>query len=308
MRGSLDPHSKSKISLSIYVKLLITVTVWGMSFVATKVLIPHVEPISVVFSRVFIGVLVLILVLKKRRFSLKVPRKSFIWLFFFGFMAVFMHQWVQAYALYTSKASTATWIVTTAPVFIAILGRLLLKEKLSYIRILGIFMSFFGVLLVVTEGKLASAFSNSWESTGNIIILLTSVNWALFSVISRFFLQKNRNIPQLVVIFYIMLFGFLLSGTAFFLKECMKDIIIILQDSRLVSAVLFLGILSTGFAYAFWYDALDVLEASKVGVFMYIQPLVGMVTAFMILGEPISLFLLIGGGLILTGVYLVNRF
>ncbi len=292
----------------VYFKLLLTVIVWGMSFVATKVLIPNIEPLSIVFCRTLFGALIMLALLRKRQVSLRIPLNSLPWFILFGFMAVYMHQWVQAYALYTSKASTATWIVATAPVFIAILGRFLLKEKFSFLKVTGIFLSFFGVLMVVSEGDIASALKNGLRSTGDIIILVTSFNWALFSVISRFFLNKHKDIPQIVVIFYTVLFGLILTSLSMPLKGDFKDVLKVMYDLRLFIAISFLGIFSTGFAYAFWYDALDVLEASKVGAFMYIQPLIGMVTAFLILGEPMGLSLFIGGGLILSGVYLVNRF
>lgn len=300
--------SGSKASWLLYVKLLLTVLSWGMAFVATKFLIPHVSPLSVVFSRVLIGFFVLAFLVKRRGLSLKLSRDLIPWFIFFGIIAVYMHQWVQAYALYTSKASTATWIVATAPIFIAILGKFLLKERLSYIRVIGICISFFGVLMVVGEGNISKIFNRGVSTLGDVIILATSFNWAFFSVISRFFLKRHREIPQLVVVFYTILFGLLLTGATFVYVGNIHEIFAILSDIRLLIAIAFLGVFCTGLAYAFWYDALDVLEASKVGAFMNIQPVVGMIGASIVLGESISLFLVIGGILILLGVYLVNRY
>ncbi|MEM2074397.1 MAG: DMT family transporter, partial [Nitrososphaeria archaeon] len=259
-------------------------------------------------SRVLIGFFVLAILLRKRGLSLKISRDVIPWFVFFGIIAVYMHQWVQAYALYTSKASTATWIVATAPVFIAILGRFLLKERLSYLRIIGICVSFFGVLMVVSEGDLSRVFNRGVSTLGDIIILVTSFNWAFFSVISRFFLKRHREIPQLVIVFYTILFGLILTGATFVSIGSFYEIFVILGDMRLLIAIAFLGVFCTGLAYAFWYDALDVLEASKVGAFMNIQPVVGMIGASIVLGESISLFLVAGGALILVGVYLVNRY
>ncbi|MCS7233314.1 MAG: DMT family transporter [Synergistetes bacterium] len=298
---------KSKDLWLLYLKLFLTVFVWGMSFVATKYLIPHIAPISVVFSRVLIGLMVLGILLRKRNVSLRVSKSVIPWFLFFGVIAIYMHLWVQAYALYSSKASTATWIVATTPIFIAILSRFLLKENLSYLKILGIAISFFGVLVVVSEGDISLVLKQGISTVGDIIILVTSFNWAFFSVISRLFLHRHREIPQLVSIFYTVLFGFILIGITFILKGYFNDLIIVLRDFKLLVAVLFLGLLSTGLAYAFWYDALDALEASKVGVFMNIQPVVGMVAASIVLGEEMSFSLIFGGILILIGVYFVNK-
>jgi drug/metabolite transporter (DMT)-like permease len=72
-------------------------------------------------------------------------------------------------------------------------------------------------------------------------------------------------------------------------------------------AVGFLGIFCSGLAYIAWYDALKVLTTAQTGVFLYIEPLVAVVVAFFMLGEPITPASLIGGAVILFGVWLVNR-
>ena len=71
--------------------------------------------------------------------------------------------------------------------------------------------------------------------------------------------------------------------------------------------VTFLGVFCSGLAYIAWYDALQALTTANTGVFLYIEPLIAMVVAFFILDEPITVASLAGGGVILFGVWLVNR-
>ena len=71
--------------------------------------------------------------------------------------------------------------------------------------------------------------------------------------------------------------------------------------------VAFLGIFCSGLAYIAWYDALQALSTAETGVFLYIEPLVAVVVAFLILGEAITRASLVGGGIILFGVWMVNR-
>jgi len=71
--------------------------------------------------------------------------------------------------------------------------------------------------------------------------------------------------------------------------------------------ILFLGIVCSGLAYIAWYDALQALSTAETGVFLYIEPLVAVVVAFLVLGEAITLASLLGGGIIILGVWLVNR-
>jgi drug/metabolite transporter (DMT)-like permease len=72
-------------------------------------------------------------------------------------------------------------------------------------------------------------------------------------------------------------------------------------------AVAFLGVVCSGFAYIFYYDALQVIPASQAGVFLYLEPLVTLVVAAIILGEPLLLVSLLAGAVILLGVWMVNR-
>ena len=73
------------------------------------------------------------------------------------------------------------------------------------------------------------------------------------------------------------------------------------------TAIAGLGIFGSGLAYIMYYDALRVLPASQLGVFLNIEPLVTMLLAAPLLGEPMTVVTLLGGGLILAGIYLVNR-
>jgi drug/metabolite transporter (DMT)-like permease len=71
--------------------------------------------------------------------------------------------------------------------------------------------------------------------------------------------------------------------------------------------VAFLGIFCSGLAYIAWYDALQALTTASTGAFLYIEPLIAMMVAFFVLGEPITFASLVGGGIILFGVWLVNK-
>ena len=72
-------------------------------------------------------------------------------------------------------------------------------------------------------------------------------------------------------------------------------------------SLLFLGVGCSGIAYAFWYDALAELDASALSAFQYFQPIVTLVVANRVLGEPVTPAVAAGGTAILTGVWLVNR-
>jgi len=124
----------------------------------------------------------------------------------------------------------------------------------------------------------------------------------VFSVISR---RGLKNHPAALLMFYVMAAGWLLISFPFFVGPGIND----LQTLSLYSflGVLFLGIFCSGIAYIFWYDALKSVPASQVGVFLYLEPFIAVIVAAFILGESTILASLIGGLLILFGVWMVNR-
>jgi len=105
--------------------------------------------------------------------------------------------------------------------------------------------------------------------------------------------------------FYVMVFGWLFTSIAFFAGNNWSDIPNLSLNGWI--GVIFLGVFCSGLAYIAWYDALQALPASQVGAFLYLEPLVAVVVAAAILAEPITWVSLVGGTIILLGVYLVNR-
>jgi drug/metabolite transporter (DMT)-like permease len=275
---------------------------WGASFVATKVALREVQPTTVVWLRFFMGVIILgAAVIARKQFSLP-DRKDLGYFVLLGFLGITFHQWLQSTGLRTAQATTSAWIVASSPIFIALLGWLFLRESLGWRRVAGIALAFVGVLLVVSKGNLESLLVGGAITSGDVLILISAPNWALFSVLSRYGLKHH---PAARMMFYVMLFGWFMTSLLFFSGAGLSDISHLALDGWV--GVAFLGVFCSGLAYIFWYDALQALPASQVGVFIYLEPLVTVLVAAVLLGEPLLLASLVGGAIILLGVWMVNR-
>ena len=221
-----------------YLKLLFCVVAWGSSFVATKYLVTgsvvgsinqvsstkvalhELSPVSVVWLRFLVGVIILGAAVYARK-ELTLPgRKDLGYFALLGFIGITFHQWLQSTGLVTSQATTTAWIVATTPIFIALLGWLFLKEKLGWLRTAGIALAALGVLLVVSKGNLASLTTGHFGSPGDILILIGAPNWAVFSVLSRSGLKRY---PAARMMFFVMALGWLFSSV------CMERIMAILS-------------------------------------------------------------------------------
>ena len=291
-----------KSKLLPILEALFTVIIWGASFIATKVALNDISPITIVWLRFAMGVIILgIAVAARKQFAL--PNLNELGYFsLLGFLGITFHQWLQSNGLRTSEAGTTAWIVATTPVFMALLGWLILKEGLASARVLGIALAALGVLLVVTDGNLVSISFGNFGAPGDILILISAVNWAVFSALSRRGLKAH---PATRMMFFVMTPGWLFTSILFFSGNGFSEIPQLTTNGWM--SVIFLGTLCSGFAYIAWYDALQVLTTAQTGVFLYIEPLVAVIVAAIVLGEPITFASLLGGGIILFGVWLVNK-
>jgi drug/metabolite transporter (DMT)-like permease len=314
----------SHIKWAAIIKATIAVIIWGGTFVATKVALQEILPITLVWFRFGIGLLTLgIYVAVSRQFDI-LDRRELPYFFLLGFLGITFHQWLQSTGLLTSQATTTAWIVASIPVFMALLGWLALKEKLSRLQILGIVLAAFGVLLVVTKGDFTGLISGRAGTFGDILIMISALNWAIFSLLSRDGLKRY---PASLMIFYVMACGWLLTSLLFLIgprppvegarpafdwiaklglySPGLSDLMHLKLDGWI--AVLVLGFLGSGIAYIFWYDALQALPLGQAGAFIYFEPFVTVLVAWLILNERMAVAAMIGGLTIITGVWLVNR-
>ncbi len=294
---------RNRASAIAMVEVMCTVVIWGATFVATKIALQEVSPATVVWLRFAMGVVVLgTAVLLRGEFE--VPRLADLGYFaLLGFIGVALHQWLQANGLKTAQATATAWIVATIPVFVTLLGWIVLGERPSALQFTGMALAALGVLLIVSKGDLPSLFRGGVGTEGDLLVLASAPNWAIYTVLSRRELQKH---PAARMMFYVMLAGWLFvtiwaMGFGPGLSEVRN------LDLRGWAAVVGLGVLGSGLAYITYYDALQILPASQLAVFLNVEPMVTTLLAAPLLGEPITRLVLLGGAIIILGIYLVNR-
>lgn len=292
----------SKSRLVPYLEALFAVVVWGGSFIATKIAVGQMSPVAVVWLRFAMGIPILgAAVFLRKQFAWPKPAE---WGYFalLGFIGISFHQWLQSNGLQTAQATTTAWIVSTAPVFIALLAWMVLKERITLVQGFGVGVALLGVIVVVSKGNLGNFFAGQFGVIGDFLIFISAINWAVFSILSRRGLKEH---PSTRMTFWVMTLGWLITSVAFFTQGGPAQIPHL--DSRGWIAMIFLGIFTTGLAYIAWFDALATLPATQTGAFLYIEPLTSMVVAALILGEQVTWASLLGGAVILLGIWLVNR-
>lgn len=214
-------------------------------------------------------------------------------------VAVF-HLWIQITGLKYTTAANTGWIIGTAPIFIALLGFIFLKEKLNLIKISGIVIAFTGLLLLIGKGNPLNI--NFQNSIGDLLVLFSSFTWGVYSIINK---KISLNYSPLMTILYLFILMALII-IPFNINQKAIDSVIHLSTVGWIG-ILFLGLLCSGVSYVIWAYSLREMESAKVGAYLYLEPFVTVLSAWIFLKEEITLLMLLSGLLIIFGVYIVNR-
>ena len=282
--------------------VLLAIVFWGVSFVATRAVVDRISPVALIFARAALGSLLLVAILTARRRAWLPPRSAWRSLALMGFIGVAFHQLLQAYALQLTTAVNTGWLIGLTPVWSAILAAVHLRERFPPRRVLGLVLGFVGAVLVVTRGELREGVLALPSTRGDLMILASTMNWAVYTVVGHPVLKQ---LGALVATTCAMLVGWALLTVPFLFARAWTDFARL--DAAGWLAVLFLGLCCSGLGYLWWYGALERIEAARVAAFLYLEPLVTLAAAVALLGEPVSATTIAGGLLLVGGVALVEK-
>jgi drug/metabolite transporter (DMT)-like permease len=281
---------------------IFAVAVWGASFIATKIAVLETDPFTVICLRFGIGTLVLAASVAWRG-EFTVPARADLLRFaVLGAVGITLHQLLQVTGLVTAKASTTSWIITATPLTMAAVGWIVLGERLGWRQALGIAVGSAGVLAVVSGGRLGVLVGGGAGTFGDALVAASTITWALFSVYSRRGLQRH---PAASMLLYVMAAGWLFAAVPWIVSGRLAAVGGLTATGW--TSIAFLGVFCSGVAYVFWYEALRVLPTARVGSLLYLEPVVTVVVASIVLGEPITVASIVGGAVIIGGVWVATQ-
>ncbi len=278
--------------------LLIPVIFWGLSYIAIKIVLGELEPVEMISIRFLLAVPALLGILLFKKINIFPLKNHFEILV--GALLIFVHFWVMAVGMQETTASNTAWILTTAPIFIAILGWIVLKEKFTLRQSIGLMVAAFGVIVLMANGSFENL---KWlNSRGDYIVLGSCVTWATYTI----WIRKIRAVADpLYTTFWMTTFaGLIFVPYTFFTSDVSK--FMTLQTDTLVSLI-FLGVFCLAIAFWLWSEGLARQNASEVGIYLYVEPLITMVGAWVILSEQITAWLILGAIFITVGVFIAEK-
>jgi len=279
--------------------LLLAVLIWSAAFVVVKIGLQEIKLFNLAFYRFVIASPLIILVVQLRNRLQIIKIEDIPFTLILALTGVTLFYTVQFTALSYTTATNVSILANTSVIFIALMS-LFLGEKFTKFKAFGICLAFIGVILVVSKGKLE--FFTSKTFIGDILVILGGFLWAVYTVLGKGMLKKYN--PESLTAYAFAIGSVLLFPLAIY--EGLENPFYFSITAWV--SILYLSIVASVIAYLLWYSALTVMDATKVGVFIYLMPLFTAIIAYLVLRETIGILTILGGILTILGVYFVEKY
>jgi len=289
--------------MMMYVKLLLTAVFWGGTFIAGRQVSQNLGPFSIAFLRFAVASAFLLSLTRIREGKLPLPGKGqIIPVVLLGMTGVFTYNALFFKGLRLIEASRASLIVATCPAFIAIASTILLKERVTLTKAIGVPLSVLGAVVVISRGDL-SQLATGGVGMGELYILGCVLSWVAYSLIGKVVM---RHLSPLASVAYSSLIG----AAALFVPAAFFDNLASnLHHASLIdwTSIVYLAVCGTVIGFVWYYEGVKAVGPTRAGLFINFVPISAVILAAAILHEQITLSLAAGAALVLLGVYLTNR-
>jgi len=289
----------------VYLKLAAVTMIWGGTFVAGRFLADSLSPLFAASLRFLLASAALLLFLLLARIPLIRPNpQQWLRLALLGFFGIFFYNLCFFYGLHYINASRASLIVALNPAVIGLASWLLFKERLSRAKVFGIVICMAGASVVIASRNPQLLAGNADAWIGDLLIFGCVLGWGIYSLFSK---ALNHSLGPVQTVTYSILLGTaMLWVTSAVRGELSVSALLSLGPQQWLS-LMYLGVLGSALAYIGYYDGIRQIGATRSGVFIALNPLTAVILGALLLGEPLTLAMYLGGVLILAGIFLCNK-
>lgn len=281
--------------------LLLSAALWSFAYVFIKVALKEIPATTLVFIRlVLVAITFAALVAIQRQPMPRIRRRDIPALVVASAGGILGYNLLANLGLQYTTASAGSLLNAAVPVFTLALSCFLIGEKLAVHKVVGIGVALVGTVVVILKGG-GDADIGFVHAFGALLILVGLLGWSIMAVLSKPLLSVY---PTLFYTAVVSVIGGIMILPAVTLVRVEQ----VTALSWLAwASIAYLSIFSTVVGHVLWNYGLSKLDPSQVSVYLYLVPLGALVSANIFLGEAITLYLLLGGALIIFGVMLTNR-
>lgn len=278
-----------------YALILLASVMWGTSFPGSKLTVGVVDPLFLTTARIAIGALSGFLVLALlRRVDTSVFRSPYVWVL--GALNAIGFD-LQNVGISLTTASKTALLVNVNVVFIAILMALVFRERVTWAKVLGILVGVFGVVVLATELDPNSL--QGGQFAGDVLVFLSGVVWSFYVIGVKEMVDQGGD--------YIALTAGILATTA--LYAAVPVALLGIPAPAAVEGwvgIVYLGLVPTFFPLLLYVFSMRTISPTISALLILLEVVVAAALSFAFLADRLSLYTLLGGGLILGGAYVVT--
>jgi drug/metabolite transporter (DMT)-like permease len=285
------------INKTSYLYISLTVLLWGSTVAVAKLLLKELNNLQLLLFISLIAALCLFIIVifqKKLEIIKTYNFKDYFHFAFMGFVGIFLYHIFLLAAITYAPVQEAFIVNYTWPIWVVIFAAIILKEKISAIKIIAIILGFIGVYIVITKGDFLSF--STINVKGDLFALAGAVSYGIFSVIGK---KNNREIVTSMMFYYGFSFIYCLIATLGFSS------IPTLTFYEIIGIV-WMGVFAGGLAFVFWFMALRYRDTAEMSNIVFLTPFISLIYIYLLIGEQILISSILGLFLIIIGIYLYN--
>lgn len=275
-----------------YACLFIATVFWGGMYVVSKYVLAQVPVFTVLWLRYLIAFLYLFFICFRQKKHI-IKRQDFPILIWLSFLGYFVANTTGFYGTHFTTSYMSALLISLSPVFTMILASILLKENISFKKILAIGICMAGMIIVLGFEK------NRGDNhlLGIIILLISALSWGGFSVYVK---KAALKYSTIAITTYSTLLALLMT-TPFMLGELDEQILLTILKPDIWISILYLAIFATAVAFYLWNKGLELTEASTGSLMYFFAPVVSGILGWAMLDEQLDWNFFLGGLLIVFG-------
>ncbi len=286
-----------------HLAVLVVNLIYGANFNIAKAIMPaYIGPLGFIVLRVFVSLFLFFLFFLFTPFFKreKIKREDILMLALCGLTGVAVNQMLFFKGLALTSPINGAIIMTTNPILVLIIAAILIKERVTITKMLGIAAGAAGALTLLLWGRDVSFHSETF--TGDLFIFINAMSYGVFLVISKPLLRKYNPVTVIKWTFFFGSFMVLPFGYGEVMQVPWSSL-----TPMLWAGIAYVVIATTFIAYLLNTIALDTLSPSSVSIYIYLQPLFTTVVALFSGNQPVTPVHIVSALLIFAGVYLVSR-
>ena len=278
--------------------VVVVMVLWAANFIVVKSAVAQLPPVGFTFLRFVLASVTLLLLLRWREGSIGLPRRDLVAILALGAIGFGAYQILWTTGLTTVPAGDSALLIAATPVLVALLAVVARTDVLTPLKLIGILVSFVGVVIVVGSGP---GLTLGRSLVGEALTLAGAVCWSVYTAFGAPYVRRHSPLRATA---WATVAGTVVLAPIAVLQLGSLDRVPLGLD--VIGAILYSGMLAAGVANVVVLNGVKVVGPTRTAALQFLVPALAVLLAFLFLQEPIRPGQVVGG-LVIVGGVLITR-